>query len=447
MIRIPRWKHLDEADERRTDVADLYLSTFQALALAVDAKYHLTDGHVRRVQRNAVTLAGEVGIADPGLLKAIDAAALLHDLGKLGIPDYLLNKPGPLTAREFEQVKRHVVIGADILSALPFPYPLVPIVRHHHENWDGTGYPDALQGASIPIGARVLAVVDCYDALTSNRPYRRALPRERAVAMIRERCGTMYDPAVVAAFLRIHPHLQSGAPTTVVAVILGWANEAPASTGQTSESTGETFGEALPARVDARHPGVAALDDEHAIAIARQLLADTPADLVVWYRHNAAIGQLVAHDAVGLGAEVVRSRVLPTGTGISGWVAVTKTAVRNSDPALDFYAQGIDAAPFAAGSALAIAGNTAGAVSDVVTLYAKGCDRFTEADAQLAYRLLRSATDWRGATTDSAAGPLDSAQGGPLDMPRPRPFTQPQTGASFDKAQHRQRIVWEVPAV
>jgi hypothetical protein len=125
---------------------------------------------------------------------------------------------------------------------------------------------------------------------------------------------------------------------------------------------------------------------------------------------------------------------------------VTKTSVRNSDPALDFYAQGIDAGPFAAGSALAIAGNTAGAVSDVVTLYAKGCDRFTEADAQLAYRLLRSAADWRGVTTNSAAGPFDSAQGGPLDVPRARPFNPPQAGASFDKAQHR-RIASEVPAV
>jgi len=446
MIRIPRWKQHDEADDRRTEVADLYLSTFQALALAVDAKYHLMDGHVRRVQRNAVTLAGEVGIADPGLLKAIDAAALLHDLGKLGIPDYLLNKPGPLTAREFEQVKRHVVIGADILSALPFPYPLVPIVRHHHENWDGTGYPDALQGASIPIGARVLAVIDCYDALTSDRPYRRALPRERAVVMIRERCGTMYDPAVVEAFLRIQPHLQGGAPSAVVPGTLSGANEVSESTVQRSESTGEAPGEVVPEHVDARHSGIALLDDEQAIAIARELLADTPADLVVWYRPNAAIGQLVAHDAVGLGAEVVRSRVMPTGTGISGWVAVTKTSVRNSDPALDFYAQGIDAGPFAAGSALAIAGNEAGAVSDVVTLYAKGCDRFTEADAQLAYRLLRSAADWRSSASDPGAGPFDSAQGGPVDVARARHFNQPRTGVSFDKEEHR-RIVSEAPAI
>ena len=119
------------------------------------------------------------------MLAAIDAAALLHDIGKLGIPDRLLHKPGPLTPDEYDQVKQHAIIGADILSAMAFPGPLALIVRHHHENWDGTGYPDGLRGEAIPIGARVLAIVDCYDALTSDRPYRRALSHERAVAMIR----------------------------------------------------------------------------------------------------------------------------------------------------------------------------------------------------------------------------------------------------------------------
>ena len=177
----------------------------------LDAKYRLTNGHVRRVQHNAVRLAGEMGIVDPALLKAIDAAALLHDLGKLGIPDYLLNKPGPLSPSEFEQVKRHVTIGAEILSGLPSSSPLVAIVRHHHENWDGTGYPDSLRGSDIPIGARVLSVIDCYDALTSERPYRRALSRERAIAIIQARSGTIADPAVVAAFLHIESELTSAA--------------------------------------------------------------------------------------------------------------------------------------------------------------------------------------------------------------------------------------------
>jgi putative nucleotidyltransferase with HDIG domain len=137
------------------------------------------------------------------MLEAIEVAALLHDIGKLGIPDRLLQKPGPLTATEYDRVKQHATIGADILSALPLSGPLALIVRHHHENWDGSGYPDGLCGETIPIGARVLAIVDCYDALTSDRPYRRSLPHERAVAMIVERRGTMYEPGIADAFLRI----------------------------------------------------------------------------------------------------------------------------------------------------------------------------------------------------------------------------------------------------
>jgi putative nucleotidyltransferase with HDIG domain len=368
-----------QVDERVFDVTDLYVSTFQALALAVDSKYRLTTGHVRRVQHNAVRLAGEMGIVDPALLKAIDAAALLHDLGKLGIPDHLLNKPGPLSPAEFAQMKQHVIIGADILSALPSSSPLVAIVRHHHENWDGTGYPDSLRGTAIPIGARVLAVIDCYDALTSERPYRRALSRERAIAIIQARSGTISDPAVVAAFLRIESDLTSGADDDVAA---------PGGGPNTIE---DHLIERGPMRRAAP-----VFDDRHMNAVAGRLLLETPAELVVWYRHNPASGQLVAIGAIGLGADVVRSRQLPTGTGISGWVAVTRRSVRNSDPALDFYAQGIDAGPLAGGCTLAVPVDTHGDVANVLSLYAKGCDRFSEADATLVNRLLRSAADRRG---------------------------------------------------
>jgi putative nucleotidyltransferase with HDIG domain len=192
-------------NDRRDPAVDPLLM-IEALARAMAARDGLTHEHAQRVQHYALALAGEVSIGDDRTLAAIDAAALLHDIGKLGIPDRLLEKPGPLTPPEYDQVKRHAVIGADILSAVAFPGPLAVIVRHHHENWDGTGYPDGLCGEAIPIGARVLAIVDCYDALTSDRPYRRALSHDCAVAMIHERRGTMYDPAIVQAFLRIVQH-------------------------------------------------------------------------------------------------------------------------------------------------------------------------------------------------------------------------------------------------
>jgi putative nucleotidyltransferase with HDIG domain len=192
-------------------LVDLSLTMIQALARAMTSRDGLTHEHAQRVQRYAVPLAREAGISDYPMLEAIDSAALLHDIGKLGIPDRVLQKPGPLTPDEYDQVKQHAIIGADILSAVAFPGSLALIVRHHHENWDGTGYPDGLRDEAIPIGARVLAIVDCYDALTSDRPYRRALSHRRAVAMIHERRGTMYDPAIVDAFLRIVQRLRSAA--------------------------------------------------------------------------------------------------------------------------------------------------------------------------------------------------------------------------------------------
>ena len=120
------------------------------------------------------------------------------------MPEHILNKPGKLTPAEFEKMKRHAPIGADILSSIEFPYPVVPIVRHHHENWDGSGYPDGLKGAEIPLGARILSVVDCFDALTSDRPYRRAMTEQAALKIIVDRRGQMYDPVVVDAFLVCH---------------------------------------------------------------------------------------------------------------------------------------------------------------------------------------------------------------------------------------------------
>ena len=185
------------------------LMMIEAWARAMTARDALTYRHSQRVQRYAAALAIEAHITDERMLVAIDAAALLHDIGKLGIPDQLLDKPGPLTLDEYDRVKQHATIGADILAAIAFPGPLALIVRHHHERWDGSGYPDRLRGEEIPIGARVLAIADVYDALTSDRPYRRELSHERAVTMIQQGRGTMYDPGIADAFVRIALRVRS----------------------------------------------------------------------------------------------------------------------------------------------------------------------------------------------------------------------------------------------
>ena len=189
-------------DPRQEMTGDGPLLMIEALARAMTDRDKSTHQHAQRVQRYAVALAGQVCLDDDRMIAAIDAASLVHDIGKLGIADRLLQKPGPLTAEEYDRVKQHAVIGADLLTAVALP-GLALIVRHHHENWDGTGYPDGLRGEAIPLGARVLSIADCYDALTSDRPYRRALSHACAMTMIQERRGTMYDPAIADAFLRI----------------------------------------------------------------------------------------------------------------------------------------------------------------------------------------------------------------------------------------------------
>jgi putative nucleotidyltransferase with HDIG domain len=198
------------ANESWETTVDLSPARIDVLARTMARRDRFVHEHAQRVQRYAVALAREAGINDEPMLEAIGVAALLHDIGKIGIPDRVLHKPGPLTQDEYDEVKLHPIIGAELLSAAALPESLVLLVRHHHENWDSTGYPDGLAGETIPIGARVLAIVDCYDALTSDRPYRRQLSHGRAVEMIEDRRGSMYDPDIVDAFLEIGHRMRPG---------------------------------------------------------------------------------------------------------------------------------------------------------------------------------------------------------------------------------------------
>ncbi|HEX5071384.1 MAG TPA: HD domain-containing phosphohydrolase, partial [Vicinamibacterales bacterium] len=150
-------KRVQVERDKNLELNRVFLSTVEALALAIDAKDQVTHGHIRRVQRYTMGLADALGVKDEKQLDALRAAALLHDTGKLAVPEYILNKPGPLTASEFERMKVHAAVGADILKSIDFPYPVEPIVRHHHEAWDGSGYPAGLKGQDIPMGARILS--------------------------------------------------------------------------------------------------------------------------------------------------------------------------------------------------------------------------------------------------------------------------------------------------
>ena len=330
-----------DANRHLSELNSLYMSTIETLAMAIDAKDQITHGHIRRVQQYAVMLAGKVGVTDPPLIKAIEAAALLHDMGKLAVPEYILNKPGPLTPAEFEKMKLHASVGADILSAVNFPYPVVPIVRHHHENWDGTGYPDRLAGTAIPMGARILSVVDCFDALTSDRPYRPKLDTREAITILLSRKATMYDPLVVDAFLQLHEELKFDQSSPVderpflpvkppsQALPLPEPSKRPLD--EIAASSEEMLALlSLSSHLNARL-GVSDAGD----LVAKYLRRLVPFSLAVFFVHRPSTDHLLAVHAVGEDAGLVSGMTLNVGERLSGWVAANRRTIRNSDPALD----------------------------------------------------------------------------------------------------------------
>jgi putative nucleotidyltransferase with HDIG domain len=319
-----------------TRINSMYLSTIESLAQAVDARDQVTHDHIRRVQKNAMLLARELGIVDEELLRALEAAALLHDTGKLAIPEHILNKPDKLTPAEFEMMKLHTTIGADILAPIDFPYPVVPIVRHHHENWDGTGYPDGLRGDQIPIGARIISVVDCFDALTSDRPYRRAMSTERALRIIVDASGVMYDPTVVAALMRIKDLLHEPSASPMPQPLVESMAQATQAIKQTSRTeapiTASTvnlagrLGQAI-----GRHDDLGAVCDE----IYQHLSLGTTGMTLVIYEYDAHLDSLFGRAAAGIHRDATVGLTIGLGLRLTGWVAAHRMTIVNSEAALD----------------------------------------------------------------------------------------------------------------
>jgi putative nucleotidyltransferase with HDIG domain len=333
---------LEDASLHLTELNQLYLSTIETLAMAIDAKDQVTHGHIRRVQIYATGLAREIGVKDERLIKAIEAAALLHDMGKLAVPEYILNKPGKLTPAEFEKMKLHASVGADILSAINFPYPVVPIVRHHHENWDGTGYPAGLRGTDIPIGARILSVVDCFDALTSDRPYRPRLPDVQALEILNQRRGSMYDPLVVDTFVQVHdaiaPESTTVGPLPQVLDEIASARKsipiavAPVVLDDIAASADETLTMFELARDLSGESSAGEIIETTANSIKRLI----PHSLCVFYVVDENTAELDARHAIGAGAKLILGLRVSLGQRLSGWVATNRQTIVNSDPVLDF---------------------------------------------------------------------------------------------------------------
>jgi putative nucleotidyltransferase with HDIG domain len=334
---------VEDANRHLTELNTLYISTIETLAMAIDAKDQITHGHIRRVQRFAVGLATKLGVKDPSLIRAIEAAALLHDMGKLAVPEYILNKPGPLTPAEFEKMKLHASVGADILSSINFPYPVVPIVRHHHENWNGGGYPDGLKNTEIPIGARILSVVDCFDALTSDRPYRPRLSDSEAIRILLERRGSMYDPLVVDTF--IQEHVELSAQLTADAVVT--KDGLSAITRATVTPEGARASHTGLDNINASTEEMLVLYDiaselsgqillgQAAAVVAKHLRRLVPASTCVFFAYSSDSDELLVEHASGEGAAHFRGVRIARGQRLTGWVAANKQTIVNSDPVLD----------------------------------------------------------------------------------------------------------------
>lgn len=390
-------------DEKRhvEEMASLHLRTIEALALAIEAKDHTTHDHLQRVRVYAMEVAKELKISDDEM-EALRAAALLHDIGKLAVPEHIINKPGRLTPEEFEKMKIHPVVGAEILEQVKFPYPVAPIVLSHHEKWDGTGYPHGLKGEEIPIGSRILATVDCLDALASDRQYRRAMALDEAMDAVCERSGKCFDPKVVEVLKRRYKELEKMAQSKASEITHARLStdvkvERGAAPAAGFEST------------TSKKPAAAGSDFLSSIASARQeaqMLFELSHDLGSSLSLNetlslfsARLKRMVQYDAIavylkqdqelvpefvtGDNFRLFTSLRIPIGQGLSGWVAQNNKPIVNGNPSVEpGYLN--DPSKFSTlRSALAVPLSGVNGVAGVLTLYRLEKDDFSQDDLRV----------------------------------------------------------------
>ena len=328
-----------------SDASRMHLATVEALATAIDARDQVGIADVRRTQIYAVGLGTAMGL-DDDQINALRTGALLHDIGKLAVPEHILNKPGRLTSAEMEKTKIHATVGASILEKVGFPYPVVPTVRHHHEFWDGSGYPDGLRGASIPLTARVLAVADAYDTLRGARPYRPAVSKDDACNFLRSRAATQFDPNVVNVFLRNLTALE----TEVENQGLAYSEIGSTETPDTADSSAPNFVEQIK-RANrevftlyemARDFGCSLNLDETLSLFAKKVRDFVPFDTCLVYLMDDSGEFANAAYVEGKNAEVLKNKKVTVGEGATGYVLKKSKPVENVDPSLDFVSSHAD---------------------------------------------------------------------------------------------------------
>jgi diguanylate cyclase (GGDEF)-like protein/putative nucleotidyltransferase with HDIG domain len=354
-------------DERRhvEEMADLHLATIEALALAIDAKDQTAQSHIRRVQVYATGLARGLGMSD-NEIQGVKTAALLHDIGKLAVPEHILSKPGPLTQEEFQKIRIHPQVGAEIISAVPFPYPVAPLILSHHERWDGKGYPQGLKGEEIPVGARILSVVDYFDALTSDRPYHKSMTHEAAVALLQQEAGRALDPHVVQLFVEKLPEMAREAETLESAPARRLSLEPTSDLGrpavgfQPESAKSSTVFEdiALAHReIYALYEIAQTMGTSLGVADTMALISSKLSNLVPFsscalFLYDEEGETLRCRFATGVEADVISDITVRGGQGLTGWVARNRRPLVNARPSADFEAAGISSRTTSLRSAL-----------------------------------------------------------------------------------------------
>jgi diguanylate cyclase (GGDEF)-like protein/putative nucleotidyltransferase with HDIG domain len=341
---------IDDEQRHVHQTSDLHLATIEALARAIDAKDQTTQMHIRRVQVYATGLARALRLSEPEI-QGIKTAALLHDIGKLAVPEHILSKPGPLTQEEFQKIRIHPQVGAEIIAAVPFPYPVAPLILSHHERWDGKGYPQGLAGTDIPLGARILTIVDYYDAVTTERPYHKALSNESAIGLLKHEAGRALDPKLVPMFIELLPKLIAdlgpGEHESAEAEPLP-ALQGSTATGVVPAPTGNAFENiALAHReIYALYEIAQSMGTSLGVADTMALISSKLSKIVSWsgcalFLYQQESDSLKCRFAAGVDAPKLLNASLKMGHGLSGWVARNRRTLINGNPRVSFEAAGL----------------------------------------------------------------------------------------------------------
>ena len=374
-MHLGRWE-----DEKRhlEDLASLNMRTIETLALAIEAKDHTTGDHLQRVRVYAMELGKDLGLS-PTEMQALQAASVLHDIGKLAVPEHIISKPGKLTPEEFEKMKIHPIVGAEILEQIRFPYPVATIVRCHHEKWDGSGYPAGVSGEEIPIGARILSAVDCLDALASDRQYRRALPLDEAMAIVVKDSGKAFDPRVVNALQARYRELEQLARSQEPENRVKLSLDAKVERGAAPDAGFAAGTSVAPAAFASNRnnelsglmefPGERLTLQEILSAVAFRLRSTVPFDAIAIFVGTGKV--LTSRFALGENMRQLSSVKAMIGEGLIGWVAETGNPIINGNPTVD---PGLTSVKLR--SALALPLQHRGRNLGVLALYQREADAF-----------------------------------------------------------------------